>query len=89
MATFPSGLICSQSEQLCTPTVQTFADIQSTPVHRLDTILIEMKSNFDGDCEVRGVAKKLLFGSATTSGFSSEGRDRKVTYYELRHAQSV
>jgi hypothetical protein len=58
MATFPSGLICSQSEQLYTPTVQTLADIQSTPVHRVDTILIEMKSNFDGDCEVRGVAKK-------------------------------
>ena len=55
----------------------------------MDTVLIEMKSNLDGDGEAKGDGTKLLFGSATTSGFSSEGRDRKVTCYELRHVQSV
>jgi hypothetical protein len=55
----------------------------------MNTVLIEMKSNLDGDGEAKGDGTKLLFGSATTSGFSSEGRDRKVTYYEPRHVQSV
>ena len=53
----------------------------------MNTVLIEMKSNLDGDGEAKGDGTKLLFGSATTSGFSSEGRDRKVTYYELRQVQ--
>ena len=49
MATFPQVLFAPSRSRLCTTTAQTLADIQSTPVHKLDTILIDLKSNFDGD----------------------------------------